>query len=198
MNASSASTRSMPLPGTRYAAPMRASNENGWSASPPCFRGVGDVLDLGCGAGQPVARWLVERGFRVTGIRPSPSLITICRERFPEAAWQVADMRQMALGERFDGLIAWHSLFHLTPDDQRPLFPRLAAHAGPGAILMFTSGWGEGVRIGEWQGEPLYHASLDPDEYRRLLADNGFELLEHQLRDPDCGESTIWIARFRD
>ena len=155
----------------------------------------GRVLDIGCGAGHPVARWLIERDFRVTGIDSSPSLIAICGARFPKAPWHVADMRRLALGERYDGLIAWHSLFHLAPDDQRSMFPRLAAHAEPGAILMFTSGWAEGVRIGEWQGEPLYHASLDPEEYRRLLADNGFELLEHRLRDPDCGEATVWIAR---
>ena len=154
------------------------------------------VLDIGCGMGEPIARWLVERGFRVTGVDSSPSLIAMCRERFPEAAWHVADMRALALGERFDGLIAWHSLFHLAPDDQRPMFPRFAAHARPGAILMFTSGWADDVSIGEWQGEPLYHASLDPDDYRRLLADNGFELVDHKLRDPDCGDSTVWIARF--
>lgn len=155
----------------------------------------GRVLDIGCGAGHPVARWLIERDFRVTGIDSSPSLIAICRARFPKAAWHVADTRRLALGERYDGLIAWHSLFHLAPDDQRSMFPRLAAHAEPGAILMFTSGWAEGVRIGEWQGEPLYHASLDPEEYRRLLADNGFELLDHKPRDPDCGEAAVWIAR---
>lgn len=157
----------------------------------------GGILDLGCGAGQPIARWLIGRGFRVTGVDSSPSLVGIARRRFPQADWRVADMRALALGERFDGLIAWHSLFHLAADDQRPMFPRFAAHAEPGAILMFTSGWAEGARIGEWQGEPLYHASLHPDEYRGLLAGNGFELLDHKLRDPDCGESTVWIARFR-
>jgi hypothetical protein len=92
-------------------------------------------------------------------------------------------------------LIAWHSLFHLAADAQRAMFARFAAHAAPGAILMFTSGWDEGVRIGEWQGEPLYHASLGPEEYRRLLDENGFQLLEHKLRDPECGKATVWIAR---
>ena len=153
------------------------------------------VLDIGCGSGQPIARWLIDRGFKVTGVDSSLSLIALCRVRFPESEWRVADMRTLALGQRFDGLIAWHSLFHLAPDDQRLVFPRFAAHARPGAILMFTSGWAEGVRIGEWQGEPLYHASLAPDEYRRLLTGNGFELLDHKPRDPECGEATVWTAR---
>jgi trans-aconitate methyltransferase len=155
---------------------------------------AGTVLDIGCGAGQPIARWLTGRGFQVTGIDSSPSLIALCRERFPKAAWHIADMRELALGQRFDGLVAWHSLFHLAPEDQRPMFARFAAHSSPGATLMFTSGCAEGVRIGEWQGEPLYHASLDPGEYRNLLAGNGFDLLEHRPRDPDCGEATVWIA----
>lgn len=154
-----------------------------------------DVLDIGCGSGQPAARWQIGRGFKVTGVDSSLSLIALCRERFPDAGWRVTDMRDLALGERFDGLVAWHSLFHLAPDDQRLVFPRFAAHARPGAILMFTSGWAEGVRIGEWQGEPLYHASLDPGEYRRLLAESGFELLDHRPRDPECGEATVWTAR---
>lgn len=155
------------------------------------------VLDIGCGTGRPVARWLIGRGFRVTGVDSSPSLVAICRDRFPEAEWKVGDMRELALGERFGGLIAWHSLFHLAPDDQRPMFPRFAAHAAPGAMLMFTSGCSEGVRIGEWQGEPLYHASLDPEGYARLLEESGFELIEHEARDPYCGDATVWIARLR-
>ncbi|HYI41044.1 MAG TPA: class I SAM-dependent methyltransferase [Allosphingosinicella sp.] len=155
----------------------------------------GRVLDIGCGMGEPIAAWLIGRGFRVTGIDSSPSLVAMARERFPNHAWKAADMRELALGERFDGLIAWHSVFHLRQEDQRPMFARFAAHAGPGAALMFTSGEEEGERIGEWRGEPLYHASLDPAEYRRLLADNGFAVVEHKLRDPDCGESNVWLAQ---
>jgi len=154
----------------------------------------GKVLDIGCGMGGPVARWLIERGFEVSGVDSSPSMIALCRERFPKAAWHVADMRSLALGESYDGLIAWHSLFHLSQDDQRPLFARFAAHSRPGAALMFTSGSERGERIGEWRGEPLYHASFAPDEYRRLLGEAGFEVVEHRLRDPECGESTVWLA----
>lgn len=156
----------------------------------------GTILDLGCGSGEPIGRHLIEQGFAVTGVDSSPSLIAICRERFPAAEWGVADMRTLDLDRRFDGLIAWHSFFHLSPDDQRPMFARFAAHLKPGGTLIFTSGHGAGVRVGEWQGEPLYHASLDPAEYEALLAGSGFALLDRRLRDPECGEATIWLARF--
>jgi ubiquinone/menaquinone biosynthesis C-methylase UbiE len=67
------------------------------------------VLDLGCGSGWPVARHLVERGLKVTGVDSSPSMIALCRSRLPEEEWIVADMRTLSLGRRFDGVLAWQS-----------------------------------------------------------------------------------------
>jgi SAM-dependent methyltransferase len=160
------------------------------------LRPGGRVLDIGCGMGEPIAGYLLSRGAAVTGLDASPSLIARCRERFPAQDWIVGDMRAMDLGGRFDGLLAWHSFFHLAPADQRPMFARFAAHAAPGAALMFTSGTTEGEAIGAWQGEPLYHGSLDTADYRALLAANGFEVLEHAVSDPTCGHATIWLARY--
>lgn len=156
----------------------------------------GAVLDLGCATGEPIAASLIARGRHVTGIDSSPSLIAMARERLPEAEWIVGDMRALDLKRRFDGLIAWHSLFHLTPDDQRAMVPRFAEHARPGAALMFTSGPEAGEAIGEWQGQPLYHASLDPEEYEALLAASGFAVVERRLSDPDCGEASVWLAQM--
>jgi hypothetical protein len=107
-----------------------------------------------------------------------------------------ADMRRLLLGRRFAGIIAWDSYFHLTPSDQRAMFPIFVAHSAPGAMLMFTSGPEAGVSIGTFQGEALYHASLDPQEYAALLLEHSFVLLSHVVEDPDCGGRTIWLARY--
>jgi hypothetical protein len=61
--------------------------------------------------------------------------------------------------------------------------------------LLFTSGVDEGTAIGEWQGEPLYHASLGAAEFEALLMENGFSVIETRTRDPECGDSTVWLAR---
>lgn len=156
-----------------------------------------EVLDLGCGGGEPIARYLIERGCGLTGIDSAPKMIELCRERFPEHAWSVADMRALQLGRRFDGLVAWDSFFHLPPDQQRAMLPAFRAHANPAAALLFTSGPAHGEAIGSWQGEPLYHASLSPDEYRSLLDASGFDVVRHVANDPDCGGHTVWLARFR-
>ncbi|KJX88954.1 hypothetical protein SY94_0833 [Agrobacterium tumefaciens] len=155
----------------------------------------GSILDIGCGSGEPIAGYFVAKGYAVTGIDASRPLIELCRSRFPENLWAVADMRELALGRRFDGLIAWHSFFHLSPEDQRLMFGIFCQHANDGAALIFTAGPGRGEAIGTFQGKPLYHASLAREDYESLLAANGFRLLDHIVEDPQCGGATIYLAR---
>jgi SAM-dependent methyltransferase len=152
------------------------------------------VLDLGCGSGWPVARHLAEGGLRVDS---SPTRISLCRRRLPDHHWIVADMRSLPLGCRFDGILAWDSYFHLDPDNQRRMFDVFAAHAKPGAILMFNAGPTGGEAIGNYRADPLYHASLDAGEYRRLLVQSGFEPIQHVRNDPRAGGRTVWLARAR-
>ncbi len=153
------------------------------------------ILDLGCGGGEPIARELIGRGHPVTGVDASPTLIGLCRKRFPDHTWIVGDMRGLDLGARFGGILAWDSFFHLAEDDQRAMFPVFARHAAPGAALMFTSGPARGEAIGTYRGEPLYHASLDSASYEHLLLAHDFAVVAHIANDPVCGGHTVWLAR---
>jgi SAM-dependent methyltransferase len=156
----------------------------------------GTVLDVGCGMGEPIARYLIDRGFGVVGVDASHSMIELCRARFPNSAWLLLDMRQLELQQRFDGILAWDSFFHLGTDDQRGMFPRFAAHARHDAPLMFTSGSAEGEAIGSCCDEPLYHASLAPSEYEHILITNGFAVRAYVAEDAACGDHTIWLATY--
>ncbi|MFY9658132.1 MAG: hypothetical protein WAK01_16395 [Methylocystis sp.] len=56
------------------------------------------------------------------------------------------------------------------PSDEVVGFYRRHARSWAGERMMFTSGPAHGEAVGELYGEPLYHASLNPTEYRALLA----------------------------
>ncbi|HVD44568.1 MAG TPA: class I SAM-dependent methyltransferase, partial [Rubrobacter sp.] len=45
------------------------------------------VLDLGCGAGVPVTRWLADRGFVVTGVDVSARQLELARTNVPEGTY---------------------------------------------------------------------------------------------------------------
>lgn len=139
------------------------------------------VLDLGCGSGRPMAAALLDRGFHVTGVDSSARLVAHAAADLPTGRFIQADMRTLILDQTFAGILAWHSLFHLSPEDQRLALPRLLAHAAPRATVMFSSGLSEGHAMGSWQCEPLYHGSLGPTEYQAELTGRGF-----------CVESGVW------
>jgi SAM-dependent methyltransferase len=158
----------------------------------------GKVLDVGCGSGEPIARYFIEQGYDVTGVDLAPEMLEMCQARFPRMRWLQADMRRIDVGTRFDIVVAWDSFFHLPPDDQRRMFRTFKRHTAPDGVLMFTSGLSEGEAIGgDLFGDQLYHASLDTEEYERLLEDHGYDVVLHRPEDPECGGHTIWMARLR-
>lgn len=154
----------------------------------------GQVFDLGCGAGLPVARYVADQGRKVTGVDAAAEMIEHFRRNVPNAHAIVNDMRSLALGSTFDGVIAWDSFFHLTPDDQRAMFGVFSAHVSASGALLFNSGPKHGEAIGSFEGKALYHSSLDEAEYRSLLDAHGFSVAKFALEDKSCGGRTIWLA----
>ncbi len=153
------------------------------------------ILDLGCGSGVPIGRHLAGQGHALTGVDSAPEMVSLFQTHLPDHSAQVCDMRRLTLASSFDGVIAWDSFFHLSHQDQRMMFGTFQTHTHPGAALMFTSGPAFGEAIGSLEGEPLYHSSLDGEEYRRLLAANRFEPVAQVNEDPQCGGRTVWLAR---
>ncbi len=172
--------------------------ELGWlNAFKDALPASAKVLDLGCGHGQPLAKWLMDQGFELTGVDVSPELIDMAQTRFPDADWIVADMREWTSDQTFDGLLAWDSLFHLRPEAQRRMFERISRLMNDGGALMLTSAPGGGEQIGTFQGDSLYHAGLDVAEVHSLLHQHGFEVISQVTEDPNCEMHTVWLARFR-
>jgi 2-polyprenyl-3-methyl-5-hydroxy-6-metoxy-1,4-benzoquinol methylase len=155
----------------------------------------GSVLDLGCGTGEPIAKFFIDKGFKVTGVDGSKKMIEVCKKRFPREQWIVSDMREINLNQQFDVILAWHSFFHLDHDSQRKMFKIFDAHMKPGGVLAFTSGEEEDEVWSDNGGQMLYHASLLTKEYEKLLNEISFKILLHKIRDPQCGEATVWIAQ---
>ena len=153
------------------------------------------ILDLGCGSGKPIAAYLIEQGHSVVGVDSSDVMIEMAKHNFPEHHWIQADMRQIELEQKFKGILAWDSFFHLTQDDQRKMFAQFSRFAEQGTVLMFTSGPSHGEALGDLFGDVLYHASLSQDEYRQLLKDLGFEVVKMVAEDQNCTGHTVWLAQ---
>ena len=59
------------------------------------------VLDLGCGAGIPVSKYLFDKGFKVVGIDFSEGMLKLARENVPKASFKKMDMTKMSFKENW-------------------------------------------------------------------------------------------------
>ncbi|MCE0723430.1 class I SAM-dependent methyltransferase [Legionella sp. 9fVS26] len=155
----------------------------------------GSVLDIGCGTGEPIAKFLIEAGYELTGVDASKKMIERCKHNVPNAQWILEDMRTMKFTVQFDIVIAWHSFFHLPQADQRSTLNLFSSLVKPKGLLLFTSGPEAGEVWGENGGYDLYHASLDTKEYETILNKNNLQVLVHKVNDPNCGGATVWLAQ---
>ena len=158
-----------------------------------------NILDLGCGSGTPIARYLIENGCSIVGVDTSNTMLEMAKHNFPEHSWIQADMREVELefklDQKFQGILAWDSFFHLTQKDQRKMFEQFSKFAEHGTALMFTSGPEHGEVAGDLFGDALYHASLSADEYCELLNQYGFEVVKMIAEDIECAGHTVWLVR---
>jgi len=156
----------------------------------------GNILDVGCGTGIPIMNYFLDNDFTVTGLDASEKMLNIAKSNFPEADLVLSDMRKLNLSKKYDALIAWHSFFHLPAADQPDMFVKFGEHLNPGGILLFTSGSENGEAWGVNGGENLFHASLDTEEYEKLLKKHHFKILIHKINDPGCGNATVWLVQY--
>ena len=155
----------------------------------------GNILDLGCGTGDPIGSYFVKKGHRVVGLDASSNMIEMAREINPHGDWRHGDMRHLDLSERYHGIIGWNSFFHLTRDEQRKALPKIARHLHPEGALLLTVGPNEGEVAGCVGDDPIYHASLSPNEYGDILASHGIRIRQFAPEDPDCHGMTILLAQ---
>ena len=158
-----------------------------------------DVLELGCGGGSPATARLAER-HRVLGVDISPRQIERARDRVPNATFRCADVTELELEpSSCDAVVSLYMLGHVPRPEQGPLLGSMATWLRPGGHLLATMGTADaaGEVDPDWLGAPMYFASFDEAENRRLLADAGFDVLEAKvipIEEPGHGlVSFMWI-----
>lgn len=153
-----------------------------------------EVLELGCGAGVPVAQELARAGCVVWGIDASPTLLARFAERLPQFQCACHDLATSPFfGRTFGAVVAVGVLFLLPPDTQRDVIARVARVLEPGGLFLFTSP----AAPVEWTDALTGHGShsLGAVEYTATLTAAGLTLVREFT---DEGGNHYFLARRDD
>ena len=163
--------------------------------------GGGRVLDLGCGAGIPVARDLTALGHAVIGVDGSTQQVVRARRNVPSAAFLEADMCEVTFEVgSFDAVGAFYSITHVPRTHQGPLIANIAAWLKPGGIFVASFGSGPaGEWTREWLGTTMFFGHNGEAETLRCLADSGLRVRDSSVEKQDNEEAAfMWIEAVKD
>jgi SAM-dependent methyltransferase len=141
------------------------------------------VLDLGCGAGEPIARRLSER-HRVTGVDVSRSMLDLAEVAVPDGQFILGDILDVELeSDSFDAAVAMFVLFHLPREEHADVFRRVWTWLRPGGYFLatLTEHSESPYTEDDFFGVEMYWSNLGWSEYTALLRDAGFTILEGRI-----------------
>jgi cyclopropane fatty-acyl-phospholipid synthase-like methyltransferase len=163
-------------------------------------RRKGTLLDLGCGAGEPFAKWFVGRGWQVKGVDFSEKMLALASRYVPGMETIQMDMKAVDFEpHQFNAVTSIYSLFHLSLADQDTLFRKVFHWLKPGGKMLFTyatkayTGSDQFEGTIEFMGRPLFYAHTTPEALRNTLENLGFTVEDEQYRTLG-GETFLWVT----
>jgi SAM-dependent methyltransferase len=142
----------------------------------------GEVLEAGCGAGEPLGVALTAR-YRYRGIDVSHRQIELARSVLADDELAVADLLSVEFGAAsLDAVVAAYVMGHIPVADREDLYRRIASWLRPGgwwcASLPTGEEPGEGIEE-DWLGAPMFFASMAWGE-ERVLLDAASLIVDHE------------------
>jgi SAM-dependent methyltransferase len=98
------------------------------------------LLELGAGGGHLASH--LKAGFDMTLVDLSPRMLEQSRRLNPECRHLTGDMRSLRLEERFDAMLVFDAISHMTTETDLLATMRTArAHLEPGGVALFCPDW---------------------------------------------------------
>lgn len=150
-----------------------------------------DILDFGCGPGRDLQTFR-RLGHRPVGLDGTARFVEMARADAGCEVWQQNFLALELPAERFDGVFANASLFHVPLQELPRVLDQLHATLRPGGVLFSSNPRGQNEE--GWNGQ-RYGAWHDYARWRELLEAAGFQALEHYYRPAGLPrEQQPWLA----
>jgi SAM-dependent methyltransferase len=149
----------------------------------------GQILDAGCGAGRDV-QVFAERGYRVTAIDASATMIALTTQRTGVVAIQ-ARFQDLTYQEAFDGIWACASLLHVPLNELPEVLDRLRRALKQDGVCFMSFKCGAGERMDDGRRFVDFTAATLGDELRKVA---GLSVIRIWDTDDQAGRADVrWV-----
>lgn len=154
------------------------------------------ILDVGCGAGEPVDDLLVKAKHEVIGVDLSPTLINHAKRKVIQANYEVGDMRQMKAGMySVDVVVCLYALFHIPRNEHEIMLKKFASFLPVGGWMLITMGDLPFEGIHMMYGVDSYSSQWGGDKNREIIIRAGFEIIREEMAHSSGERHQIFMAK---
>ncbi|MBI4163645.1 MAG: class I SAM-dependent methyltransferase [Candidatus Aenigmarchaeota archaeon] len=134
------------------------------------------VLDFGCGPGLPFTKELVKKGFKVTAIDISDTMIKEAKTNVPQAKYIRVSMTDIDFEEKFDGVFSGYTMLCLDPKNFEMAAKKAVRSLRPGGFFFLAlnepppEGHDEKESYTEIMGQKMYSRPYTESEVRKVFS----------------------------
>ena len=154
------------------------------------------VLDVGCGAGVPITRFLVDEGFLVTGLDISEGMLALARKHVPEATFIKSDMSEMNFSDNsFEGIVSFYAIIHVPREKHAQLFKTFYKILKPGGKMLISLARTEWEEVADFYGAPMFWSHYGCEQSLALIKAEGFEIIFEEVLERGGEQVYCILAR---
>ena len=156
-----------------------------------------EILDLGCGAGVPISKFLSDKGYKVTGIDFADGMLNLARKNVPKAKFIKMDMTNLKFNPNsFDGAVSFYAIIHVPREKHSRIYKMLHKILRPQAIMLLNAGGGGTDNWEEYSqnymGVPMFWSFYNPKKTLGIIRGEGFRILWSNVLKLG-GENQFWV-----
>jgi len=153
------------------------------------------ILDLGCGAGVPISKFLAGNGYKVTSVDFADGMLKLARKNVPKARFIKMDITNLKFKpDSFDGAVSFYAIIHIPRRKHSKIYKRLHKILRPQAIMLLnasgTDTWEEYTE--NYMGVPMFWSFYNPKKTLSIIRNEGFKILWSDVLKLG-GEKQFWV-----
>ena len=153
------------------------------------------ILDIGCGAGVPVDKYLFDKGFKITGMDISEKQIELAKKNLPNCSFEVKDMSEVGEGEyHVDAVVSFYAIFHIPREMHLDLFKKINAFLPRGGYLLVTMGSSDWEGSEDFHGTEMWWSHYGAEKNEEIIKQAGFKIIQNEIDDSGGEKHQVILA----
>ncbi|MCX6791021.1 MAG: methyltransferase domain-containing protein [Candidatus Gribaldobacteria bacterium] len=154
------------------------------------------ILDIGCGAGVPIDKYLIEKGYVVTGIDVSEKQIELAKKNVPQAIYAIKNMSELQNSEDQAGaIVSFYARFHTPRETHQELFKKFNSFIPLGGLILITMGASEWEGEEDFHGVNMYWSHYDSEKNKEIIQNAGFQIIFNEIDTSGKEKHQVILAK---